>query len=400
MKAIIRGAAAYVGGSFSAAPLFIDGGRLVSGAPAGAADFDFSNMYIFPGFADVHVHLREPGFSYKETIRSGTAAAARGGYTAVCSMPNLSPVPDCAAGLEAQLDVISRDALIPVYPYGSITRGERGGELSDFEALRGKVIALSDDGRGVQSESVMRSAMERAAALGLIIAAHCEDESAPPGRSEQSETARDLRLSLETGCKIHICHVSRRETLELIRRAKARGADVSCETAPHYLLLDDSMTEDSGRFKMNPPIGSPSDRLALLEAVADGTVDMIATDHAPHSPEEKGRGFAGSLSGVVGLECAFPALYTGLVRGGIISLERLLELMSAAPRRRFGIPGGLEAGAPADFCVFDLDREYVIRGGEFLSLGRSTPFEGLLVRGGCRMTAAGGEIVWEEKENA
>jgi len=371
---------------------------------------------ILPGFVDVHVHLREPGFSYKETIATGTRAAARGGCTAVCPMPNLDPVPDSAAHLAPQLDAIEKDAVVRVLPYGSITCGEKGEMLADLEALAPFVAGFSDDGRGVQSEALMRQAMQKAKALGKPIVAHCEDNALlrPGGcvhdgeyaaahglvgissESEWRQLERDLNLVRETGCAYHVCHVSTKESVALIRRAKAEGLDVTAETAPHYLLLNDSMLRDEGRFKMNPPVRAEADRQALLEAVRDGTIDMIATDHAPHSAQEKSRGLAGSLMGVVGLECAFPVLYTGLVRTGELSLERLVELMSIAPRRRFGIPGGTEPGQDADFCVVDLNEKFTIDPDTFLSMGRATPFAGREVYGKVKYTAVKGKMVWKE----
>ena len=360
-----------------------------------------NNVYIFPGFCDVHVHLREPGFSYKETIFSGTRAAARGGYTAVCTMPNLNPVPDSVEHLKEQLDIIERDACISVYPYGAITVGERGEELADIKGLSPQVIGFSDDGRGVQSEEMMREAMLRAKAESKIIVAHCEDNSLLRGgyihdgeyarahghrgicsESEWGPIARDLKLVEETGCAYHICHVSTKESVELIRRAKARGVNVTAETAPHYILLDDSNLEEGGRFKMNPPLRGKEDREALLRGVLDGTIDMIATDHAPHSAEEKSRGLEGSAMGIVGIECAFPLLYTKLVLPGIMSMERLMELLVYNPRRRFGIED------EGSFTVFVDDGEYEISADDFISKGKSTPFLGDKIHGECVLTVA------------
>ena len=370
---------------------------------------DSAKQYIvLPGFCDVHVHFREPGFSYKETVRTGTAAAARGGYTAVCTMPNLNPVPDRAENLRPQLEAIRNTALIGVYPYGALTVGEKGERPAALEELAPSVIAFSDDGKGVQSESMMRELMTEAKRLGKIIAAHCEDNSLLRGgyihdgayakahghrgicsESEWGPIARDLKLAKETGCAYHVCHISCRESVELIRRAKADGVDVTCETGPHYLLMDDSDLEEDGRFKMNPPLRSPEDREALLEGLTDGTVDMIATDHAPHSAEEKARGLQGSAFGVVGLETAFPVLYTGLVKTGVITLARLTELMAGAPRRRFGIPEEKNS-----FSVWDPGAEYEIDPGEFLSKGRATPFEGRKVSGRCMLTVREGQEVY------
>lgn len=369
-----------------------------------------SHQYVlFPGFVDVHVHLREPGFSYKERIDTGTRAAAHGGYTAVCCMPNLAPCPDTPAHMKVLTDLIARDAVIPVYPYATITAGERGEELTDFSALKAAAVAFSDDGRGVQDEAVMRSAMREAAKEGVIIAAHCEENRLLNGgyihggayarahghrgissESEWRQIERDLRLAEETGAAYHVCHISAKESVSLIRAAKARGVNVTCETAPHYLVLDEGDLREDGRFKMNPPLREREDRLALLEGIADGTIDMIATDHAPHTAEEKARGLEKSAMGVVGLETAFPVLYTELVLKGVIPLERLIALMSDHPRRRFKIPENGET-------LWDLSQEYEIDPGDFLSMGRATPFAGRTVRGKCLMTKVNGRIVWSEK---
>ena len=376
-----------------------------------ASAFDSEKYIAFPGFCDVHVHFREPGFSYKETIKSGCAAAARGGYTAVCTMPNLSPVPDSGENLKVQTDIIKRDALIHVLPYGAITVGEKGEELAELEAMAPDVVAFSDDGRGVQSDDMMRQAMLRAKALGKMIVAHCEVNSLLRGgyihdgeyarahghrgicsESEYAQIERDLKLVRETGCAYHVCHISAKESVELIRRAKAEGLDVSCETAPHYLLLDDSMLQEEGRFKMNPPIRAKADQQALIEGILDGTIDMIATDHAPHSAEEKSRGLEKSAFGIVGLETAFPLLYTGLVKTGIISLEKLVELLSIRPRQRFHIPLG------NDFCLWDLESSYLIDPERFASMGRATPFAGMTVQGRCVLTVYQGRAVYMDIE--
>ncbi len=366
----------------------------------------FNNIHIFPAFCDVHVHFREPGFSYKETIKSGSMSAARGGYTDVCTMPNLYPVPDTPENLNAQTDIIKRDAVINVHPYASITLGEMGRELVNFETLAPDCIAFSDDGRGVQSEAMMRMAMIKAKECGKMIVAHCEDNSLLNkgyihdgeyaklhghrgicSESEWSPIERDLKLAKETGCKYHICHISTAESVELIRRAKAEGVDVTCETAPHYLVLDDLDLEENARFKMNPPIRSMRDKLALIEGIKDGTIDMIATDHAPHSAEEKGRGLEKSLMGVVGLETAFSVMYTYLVKTGVITLERLIELMAVNPRKRFNIE-------MSGICAFDLSREYTVDPNKFLSMGRATPFEGARLSAECLFTALGDKIVY------
>ncbi|MDE6302636.1 MAG: dihydroorotase [Clostridia bacterium] len=367
---------------------------------------DFENCVIFPGFCDVHVHFREPGFSYKETIASGSLAAARGGYTAVCTMPNLNPVPDTLENLKAQTDIIERDAVISVYPYGAITKGEKGDELSDMQDLADKVIAFSDDGRGVQSEEMLRAAMFEAKRLNKIIVAHCEVIELLKGgyihdgkyakahghrgicsESEYAQIARDLRLAKETGCAYHVCHISTKESVELIRQAKADGVDVTCETAPHYLILDENDIQEDGRFKMNPPLRGREDRLALIEGIKDGTIDMIATDHAPHSAEEKSRGLEKSAFGIVGIETAFPLLYTNLVLNGIISLDKLLILLNDNPRKRFNIPQN-------GFCVWDLNAQYTINPADFLSMGKSTPFEGARVFGRNRLTIVNNKIVY------
>lgn len=373
-----------------------------------------SKKYIIvPGLCDVHVHFREPGFSYKETIASGSAAAAHGGYTAVCTMPNLDPVPDSAEHLQVQLDAIKRGAAIKVLPYGAITVGEKGEKLADMEAMSDKVCAFSDDGKGVQNDEMMREAMTAAKRLGKIIAAHCEDNSLLFGgyihdgeyakmhghrgissASEYKQIERDLRLAEETGCAYHVCHISTKESVELIRQAKARGVNVTCETAPHYLVLCDEDMQEDGRFKMNPPLRSREDKKALIEGIKDGTIDMIATDHAPHSAEEKGRGLEKSLMGVVGLETAFPVLYTELVTKNIITLDRLIELMSFKPKERFGIDTN------NDFAVFDISEAYKIDPEDFLSMGRATPFAGREVFGRCLLTVHNEKVVYKAEERA
>lgn len=373
-----------------------------------------SKKYIIvPGLCDVHVHFREPGFSYKETIASGSAAAAHGGYTAVCTMPNLGPVPDSAEHLQVQLDAIKRGAAIKVLPYGAITVGEKGERLADMEAISDKVCAFSDDGKGVQNDEMMREAMTAAKRLGKIIAAHCEDNSLLFGgyihdgeyakahghrgissASEYKQIERDLRLAEETGCAYHVCHISTKESVELIRQAKARGVDVTCETAPHYLVLCDEDMQEDGRFKMNPPLRSREDKEALIEGIKDGTIDMIATDHAPHSAEEKGRGLEKSLMGIVGLETAFPVLYTELVTKNIITLDRLVELMSFKPKERFGIDTN------NDFAVFDISEAYKIDPEDFLSMGRATPFAGREVFGRCLLTVHNEKVVYKAEARA
>ncbi len=370
------------------------------------------NAVRLPGFCDVHVHLREPGFSYKETILTGTLAAAAGGYTDVCTMPNLNPVPDSPEHLAVQQEIIDRDAVIRVHPYGAITIGENGEQLADLSALAPHVIAFSDDGHGVQSEAMMKEAMRQAKQLNKLIVAHCEDNSLLHGgyihdgvyaethghkgicsRSEWGQIERDLKLAEETGCGYHVCHISAKESVELIRQAKKRGVDVTCETAPHYLLMNETDLQEDGRFKMNPPLRGREDQLALLEGIKDGTIDMIATDHAPHSAEEKSRGLAGSAFGIVGIETAFALLYTELVRKNVISMEKLLDLLVYHPRKRFGLPVN-----ELDYSLWDLETETVIDPQKFYSKGRATPFAGRRVRGICLKTVMNGKTVYERME--
>ena len=362
---------------------------------------------VFPGFCDVHVHFREPGFSYKETMVTGSAAAARGGYTDVCTMPNLNPVPDSLPHLQQQLALIP-PAGVRIHPYGSITVGQRGEELADLAAMAPYCIAFSDDGRGVQSESRMRQAMLEAKRLGKMIVAHCEDNSLLHGgyihdgayaaahghrgicsESEWGPIARDLKLVKETGCAYHVCHISCKESVDLIRKAKAEGVDVTCETAPHYLTMDDSVLQEDGRFKMNPPLRSAADREALVAGLLDGTIDCIATDHAPHSAEEKAKGLADSAFGVVGLETAFPAVYTHLVKPGILSMERAIAALTVNPRTRFGIEVG------DSFTVWRLDESFIVNPDEFLTLGRATPYTGETLFGRCVLTVADGHVVYK-----
>ena len=386
----------YSGGSVFSSPIVSD---LLSENPS---------YVVFPGFCDVHVHFREPGFSYKETIFSGSQAAARGGYTAVCTMPNLNPVPDSRENLERQLSIIETDASIHVYPYGTITVGQKGEKIADLEEMAEKVIAFSDDGKGVQSDEMMRQAMLRAKALGKMIVAHCEVESLLHGgyihdgeyakahnhrgicsESEYAQIERDLRLVEETGVTYHICHVSAKESVELIRKAKARGVNVTAETGPHYLVMDDSNLQEDGRFKMNPPIRGKEDKEALLAGILDGTIDMIATDHAPHSAEEKGKGLQGSSFGIVGIETAFPVLYTHLVKPGILSLEKLIDLLANNPRKRFDIPLG------DDYTIWDLEKTFTVDPEAFISKGKATPFAGWELTGECVMTVCNGKIVYK-----
>ena len=368
--------------------------------------FNLPKYSVFPGFCDVHVHFREPGFSYKETIKSGSLAAAHGGYTAVCTMPNLNPVPDSAQNLKLQTDIIKHDALIAVYPYGAITKGQQGEVLSDMEDMASDAIAFSDDGRGVQDRELMKAAFLKAKSLGKIIVAHCEDNSLLFGgyihdgawakahghkgicsESEWGPIKRDLELVRETGAKYHVCHISTKESVDLIRKAKAEGLDVTCETAPHYLILDENDLKDEGRFKMNPPLRAKEDRLALIEGICDGTIDMLATDHAPHSQEEKAKGLKKSAFGIVGLETAFPLIYTHLVKPGIITLEKAIALLSTNPRKRFNIPLGL------DFSIWDLEAQAVVDPEKFYSKGQATPFENEKLSAVHVCTVYNGEIV-------
>ncbi len=417
MKTYYTNATIYRGGRLETGRLAVEEGRVVSAGEPRPGDrvVDLGGLCLVPGLVDVHVHLREPGFPQKETIATGTAAAARGGYTTVCSMPNLCPAPDTPATLGEQLAIIRRDAVVRVKPYGTITMGQRGcGELVDFAALAPEVVGFSDDGRGVQSDELMEEAMRRAAAVGKPIVAHCEvDELLRGGyihdgdycrehghkgicsESEWRQVERDIALAEKTGCQYHVCHVSTKESVELVRRAKAKGLRVSCETAPHYLLLCDEDLQEEGRFKMNPPLRSRTDREALIGGILDGTIEVVATDHAPHTAEEKSRGLAGSAMGIVGLETAFPLLYKYLVLPGVITLEKLLGLMSENPRRLFGLEGGVEEGDAADFTVLDLGAQYRVDPEAFLSKGRATPFAGWDVQGRAVLTVVGGCEIYD-----
>ncbi len=394
----------YENGSFTKTDVSVPFSSCDGSVPSFPAD----HCFLFPGFVDVHVHLREPGFLYKETIATGTKACAHGGYTDVCAMPNLNPVPDSPEHLAPQLEAIAKDACIRVYPYGAITVEEKGEKLADLEGMAKDVIAFSDDGRGVQKEDMMRAAMLKCKELGKILVAHCEDNSLLRGgyihdgdyarahghrgicsESEWGPIARDLELAKETGCKYHVCHISTKESVELIRQAKREGVDVTCETGPHYILLSDQDLQEDGRFKMNPPLRSEADRKAILEGILDGTIDMIATDHAPHSAEEKSRGLEKSAFGIVGIETALPVLYTHLVKPGILGLEKLMELLVVNPRKRFDIPLG------NDFTVWDLSAEFIVDPQDFLSLGKATPFEGKKLFGKCVLTVCDGQPVYK-----
>lgn len=424
MKYLLTNAKVYTDGGFSETDVLVDRGVVVALGENLQCDeatiLNFSGCVIFPGFVDVHVHFREPGFSYKETIATGTAAAAKGGYTCVCTMPNLNPVPSTMEKLQQQLDIIERDAIIPTIPYGTITMKQNGAsELADMEAMAPYVCGFTDDGKGVQAGELMEEAMIEAKRLGKMIVAHCEDESLLFGgyihdgkyakehghrgicsESEWGQVKRDVELVEKIGVDYHVCHISTKETVDIIREAKAKGIPVTCETGPHYLVLCDEELQEEGRFKMNPPIRSAEDRDALIAGIIDGTVDMIATDHAPHSEAEKARGLEKSAFGIVGLETAFPILYTYLVKKGIITLEKLIEIMSVNPCKRFGLPGGIiEDGAPADLTVLDLNTNWTINSADFVSLGKATPLDGWDVCGEVVMTIVNGEVVYE-KTNA
>ncbi len=412
MEVLFRNAKIYEDGKFKIRDIAVMDGKILSAGKNENAEKVFDNVLILPGLADVHVHLREPGFSYKETIKSGTEAGACGGYTALCTMPNLNPVPDSPENLKQQLDIISKDACIRVYPFGSVTKKEMGEELSDFDGMAADVCGFSDDGKGIQNAVIMEEAMKKAKSLGKIISAHCEVNELLKGgyihdgiyakghghkgicsESEYAQIERDIELAKKTGCRYHVCHISAKESVGLIRQAKKDGVDITCETAPHYLLLSENDLKEEGRFKMNPPLRSREDREALIEGICDGTIDMIATDHAPHSLEEKSKGLKDSLMGVTGLETAFPLLYTHLVLKEVITIEKLVELMSVNPKKRFGIDTG------GDFTVFGTEESYEINPEEFHSMGRATPFEGWKVRGRCLMTVCGGKIVYYKRDS-
>lgn len=422
MTLLIKNALAYIDNNFKLSDILIKDGLINSLGIAISSDgadrvIDALGKYILiPGFVDVHVHLREPGFSYKETIKSGSMAGAKAGYTTLCTMPNLNPAPDCPENLKVQTDLIERDAVINVLPFAAITKGRRGvGEVVDFSALADKAVGFSDDGTGVQTQELMKEAMEKCAALNKIISAHCEVNELLHGgyihdgeyckahnhkgicsESEWAQIERDCNLAEQTGCKYHVCHISTKESVEIIRQAKARGVQVTCETGPHYLTMCDMDLQEDGRFKMNPPLRSREDMQALVEGVVDGTIDVIATDHAPHSAEEKAKGLAGSMMGVVGLETAFGVLYTRLVKAGVISLEKLIYMMSVRPREIFGLDGGrIEEGQIADLALINLDKKWIVNPDEFVTMGRATPFKDWELEGENLMTICKGEIVYE-----
>lgn len=418
---LLKNGTSFIDGKFKKCDILIENGKIVDiQDEINISDyteevFDLNGNYVFPGLIDVHTHLREPGFEYKETIETGSMAGAHGGYTSICAMPNLNPVPDSIDTLKLELDKIEKTAVINVYPYGAITKEEKGKILSDMEEMKDFVVAFSDDGRGVQEDTMMEKAMIKAKSLDKIIAAHCEVNSLLNGgyihdgeyaklhnhkgissESEWKEIERDIALSKKTGAKFHVCHISTKESVEIIRNAKKEGVDVTCETGPHYLLLTDMDLKEDGFYKMNPPLRSKEDKDALIEGIKDGTIDMIATDHAPHSLEEKTKGLEKSLMGIVGLETSFPLLYTYLVKKDIITLEKLIELLNANPRKRFNIGTKIEIGEIADLSIFNLDEEYEIDSSKFKSKGRNTPFNGYKVFGKCLLTIVNGEIVYSE----
>lgn len=420
MKTLLKNAMIFTNGKFTKSDLEITNDIITNiSSDIESKDFDavydLNNMYLLPGLIDVHTHLREPGFIYKETILTGSMAGAKGGYTSICAMPNLNPTPDSLENLKPELEAIKKDAKIHVYPYGTITVGEKGDKLANLKELADYVIAFSDDGHGVQSEEMMLEAMKQAKELDKMIVAHCEENSLLNGgyihdgeyakkhghkgicsESEWAPIKRDIELARKTGCHYHVCHISTKESVQLIRKAKQEGVNITCETGPHYLTLNDMQLQEDGRFKMNPPIRSEEDRLALIEGIKDGTIDMIITDHAPHSKEEKSKGLAGSSMGVVGLEVAFPVLYTNLVKKRIITMEKLLELMNTNPRKIFKIGTEIKIGEKADLTVYDLNENYNIDSSKFVSMGKATPFDGDNVYGKCKMTICDGNIVFNE----
>ncbi len=410
MNLILKNGFVYENGKFTKKDLYVKDGKFSDSPPNECEVADISGKYVFPGFCDVHVHFREPGFSYKETIKSGSMAAAKGGYTTVCTMPNLKPVPDNYENLKKQLDIIEKDAVINVVPYGSITVNQEGKELSDMESMKDYVCAFSDDGKGIQTKELMKKAMEIAKKMNKIIVAHCENNSLLKGgyihdgtyakehnhkgicsKSEYGPIIRDIALSQETNCPYHVCHISAKESVEAIRKAKKDGVDITCETAPHYLVLDDSDLQEDGRFKMNPPLRDKTDRLALVEGILDGTIDMIATDHAPHSKEEKEKGLEKSAFGITGIEIAFPVLYTHLVKTKKVTLEKIVELLGVNPYKRFGFEN------KCDFCVWDLEKEFVVKSEDFISMGKATPFLGDKLFGECLMTVYNGKTIYKKK---
>ncbi|MBE6918116.1 MAG: dihydroorotase [Ruminococcaceae bacterium] len=421
MSILLKNGSVYVDGAFRTCDVLIDGDTIAAVGEnlicAGAEVIDCTGKTVLPGLVDLHVHLREPGFAYKETVASGTAAAAAGGYTTVCPMPNLNPVPDSREHLQLQLDAIERDAIIRVFPFGAITVGEKGKELSDITGMAKSCIGFSDDGKGVQSEEMMRQAMTLVKNAGSFISAHCEDESLLEGgaihkgeyaalhgmrgissASEYVPIERDIRLAAETGVQYHVCHISAKESIEAVRRGKAAGVRVTCEVTPHHIALTDmDITEDDGRFKMNPPLRGREDREAIWAGLQDGTIDCIATDHAPHSAEEKGRGLEKSAFGTVGSETAFAVCYTHLVRTGVLNLEKLAHLMSSAPAAIIGRRAEIAVGEAADIAVFDLTEQFTVDPDQFVSMGKSSPFTGQELYGTTELTVCAGNIVYRRR---
>ena len=419
---LLKGGIVVAEGASRKADVLVADGKIVAiGESLGADEqtevFDAEGCIVTYGLADVHVHLREPGYSAKETIESGTRAAARGGVTTVCSMPNLQPVPDAPDTIAIEQQMIDDQAVIEVLPFATISSKRAGRELADIEALRPLSVGYSDDGNGIQTEPLMREAMKRIAKVDGIIAAHCEDDSLLHAgyihdgeyarqhghkgicsESEWGPIKRDVELAEQEGCRYHVCHISTKESVAIIREAKQKCNHISCETAPHYLVLCDENLQEEGRFKMNPPLRAKEDKAALIEGIQDGTIEVIATDHAPHTAEEKSRGLKGSMMGIVGIETSFAICYTHLVHKGVVTIEKLIQLMSENPRRIFRLGGAMRVGERADIAVFDITKPYTIDTNEFLSMGKATPFEGEEVYGRCKLTLFGGEKVWEEKQ--
>ena len=382
--------------------------------------FDAKGQLITPGLVDVHVHLREPGFTYKETIEAGTRSAARGGFTTVCAMPNLNPVPDTAEKLRQVYDIIRKDAVVKVLQYAPITENLRSEKLVDQEALVEEgAFAFTNDGVGVQTAGTMYLAMKEAAKNNKALVAHTEDESllfggvmhagkkaeelGLPGIlsvTESSQIARDLLLAEATGVHYHVCHVSTKESVRVIRDAKKTGIQVTAEVSPHHLILiDEDIPEDFGFWKMNPPLRGREDREALIEGLLDGTIDCIATDHAPHGLEEKSQSFMKSPFGIVGSETAFQLIYTHFVETGRFTLEQVINWLAVKPAEIFGLNAGtLTVGAPADVAVFDITQTCTIDKEDFLSKGENTPFIGWKVKGETQMTFVNGKLVWQKGE--
>lgn len=382
--------------------------------------YDLAGKLVSPGLIDVHVHLREPGYERKETIETGTKAAARGGYTTIAAMANTIPVPDSMESVTYIEGLLQQSAQVRVFPYAAITLGERGQEIVDVEALsETSILGFSDDGRGIQEAGVMYQAMQRAKAVNKPIVAHCEDDSLLFGGylhdgeyakanghrgilsvSESAQIARDIMLAQATGVHYHICHISTKESVELVRFAKAQGINVTAEVSPHHLILcDTDIVNDDPNFKMNPPLRADADRIACVQGLLDGTIDVIATDHAPHHEDEKAWGIETAPFGIVGLETAFPLMYTKFVKTGKMTLKQLIDCMSTKPANIFNLPyGTLEVGAAADITIIDLDKEMEIDSSQFLSKGKNTPFNGYNVTGWPVMTLVGGRVAYKDEQ--